>query len=231
MSLAFITNASALSMQDAEAAEKRDDAPTAVRIYEEYAKAGNAQAMRRLAYFSQIGWGKKRDWLIAAKWLKNAYEAGDKSAASSVAFLGYNCQYMEGCNQDEIIKIVEELASQGAAPAQYGLARVLYEVKIDPPLSEDIGRIKEAVNLYLKAANQGEVDAQVAMAILSEAGLGVSQNYIEAHKWYNVAIQNTPPKYGDFAFKLMRKRDELAAKMTNDARQKAQALASAFEKK
>jgi hypothetical protein len=54
-------------LEDADAAERRDDCATAIPIYRSLAARGDIAAENRLGYFYQIGWGVKRDWLEAGK--------------------------------------------------------------------------------------------------------------------------------------------------------------------
>ncbi len=42
----------------------------------------------------------------------------------------------------------------------------------------------EAVNLWLKAAEQGLVQAQYNLGVMYEKGLGVPKNISEARRWY-----------------------------------------------
>src|SRR5215468_11248734 len=55
-------------VEDAKAAEKRDDYETAIPIYRSLAEKGDVGAQKRLGYFYEIGLGVKPDWLEAAKW-------------------------------------------------------------------------------------------------------------------------------------------------------------------
>src|SRR6516162_2142262 len=71
-------------VEDAKAAEKRDDYATAIPIYRSLAEKGDVGAQKRLGYFYEIGWGVKPDWLEAAKWYSNAAEAGDADAVRTL---------------------------------------------------------------------------------------------------------------------------------------------------
>ena len=225
----------AASMEEALAAEKRDDYVVAIPIYESFAAAGNIQAMRRLAYLSEIGVGGERDWLASANWLFKAYEAGDKGAVSTIGFLAFYCPEMpRGCGQTKqaaLTKMVEFLASKGVAAAQWNLARILYNVTIDGLPHDESTNIKAAANLYLKAAAQGFPDAQFAVAVLYEKGVGFLQNYVEADKWYNLASANTPDKYRDIILELAKRRDALQKQMTPEQVQEAQELAKNWRNK
>ena len=76
-----------------------------------------------------------------------------------------------------------------------------------------------AFNEWLLVANTGDGEAALRLGKLSEEGLGVPQNYVEAHRWYNLAaaagVGAAPAA-----------RDALAAKMTKEQLGEAQRLAA-----
>jgi TPR repeat protein len=51
-------------------------------------------------------------------------------------------------------------------------------------------QLNEAAKWYRKAADQGYSQAQYALGRLFADGRGVLQDYIEAHKWLNLASSN-----------------------------------------
>lgn len=53
----------------------------------------------------------------------------------------------------------------------------------------DAGKYKEAFPLLLKAAEQGNAEAQFRLGILYETGIGVDKNYSAAAKWYRKAAE------------------------------------------
>ena len=76
-----------------------------------------------------------------------------------------------------------------------------------------------AYNEWLLVADTGDGEAEFRLGTLSEEGLGVPQNYVEAHRWYNLAaaagLAAAPAA-----------RDALAAKMTKEQLGEAQRLAA-----
>jgi TPR repeat protein len=76
---------------------------------------------------------------------------------------------------------------------------------------------------YRRGADQDDVDSQVARALAYADGLGVPQDFIEAHKWYNVAASRV--KYADIRSDLIKRRDDMATKMTASQIADAQKLA------
>ena len=48
----------------------------------------------------------------------------------------------------------------------------------------------KAFKWLLKAAEQGEVLAQLGLGVLYENGKGIPQDKVMAYKWYNIASEN-----------------------------------------
>ena len=85
----------------------------------------------------------------------------------------------------------------------------------------DAGRTDEALARWHTAADAGDRRAMLALGRLHVQGLGVLQDYVEAHKWLNLAASR-----GEAA--ALEERDAVAAKMTPDERAEAQRLARAW---
>ena len=77
-------------------------------------------------------------------------------------------------------------------------------------------------------AERGDATAQAVLGVMYDKGLGVPQNYIEAHKWYNLAAAQGNKN-------AVKNRDIVASKMTPADVSKAQKLAlewwAAFNKR
>lgn len=84
----------------------------------------------------------------------------------------------------------------------------------------DAGRTDEAVVQWQAAADAGDRRAMLALGRLYFQGLGVIQDYVEAHKWLNLAASR-----GEAALK---ERDALAAQMTQAQIATAQERAGAW---
>jgi TPR repeat protein len=79
----------------------------------------------------------------------------------------------------------------------------------------------QAANWYLKAAGKGNVWAQSRLGEMYAEGLGVPQDYVQAHLWFNLAASQseiTPNREA-------KARDDLAAKMTPAQIAEAQRMA------
>ena len=85
----------------------------------------------------------------------------------------------------------------------------------------DEGRPDEALAQWRAAAGSGDRRAMLALGRLYLQGLGVLQDYVEAHKWFNLAASR-----GEVA--AVAERDVLAGKMTPAQVAEAQALAQAW---
>ena len=85
----------------------------------------------------------------------------------------------------------------------------------------DAGRPDEAVVQWQAAADAGDRRAMLALGRLYLQGLGVIQDYVKAHKWFNLAASRGEPA-------ALVERDALAAKMTPAQIATAQEQAAAW---
>ncbi len=77
---------------------------------------------------------------------------------------------------------------------------------------------------YEKAAAQGVANAQYDLGVLYSNGHGVTQNIVQAHKWYSLAGANGHTKAAAY-------RDTLTKQMTPDQITEAQKLAREWKPK
>jgi len=82
----------------------------------------------------------------------------------------------------------------------------------------------EAARWFRKAAEQGDADAQYNLGIMYANGRGVTQDYVQAHMWYNLAAARGKSLVREF-------RDLLAEKMTPAQIAEAQKLAGEWRPK
>jgi len=75
---------------------------------------------------------------------------------------------------------------------------------------------------YRKAADQGYAVAQFNLGRMYGSGQGVPQDYVEAHKWFNLGASRASAEYRE---RFAEARDALAAKMTPVQIAEAQTLA------
>ena len=98
-----------------------------------------------------------------------------------------------------------------AAWADYGAGRSAWEAS----------RYAEALREWRQAARKGDKRAMVALGRAFMKGLGVPQDFVEAHKWFNLAAAR-----GDA--KAVAERDALAKEMTVEERAEARKLLRAW---
>jgi TPR repeat protein len=87
---------------------------------------------------------------------------------------------------------------------------------------------EQSVELVRKAAEQGNADAQTKLGTMYYEGKGVPQDYIQAHRWFNLAASSGDKVSAEAA----EDRELAASKMTPQQIAEAQRLANEwFNKK
>jgi TPR repeat protein len=213
------TNPAATSdsaLQDANAAYRRADYATAMRLFRPFADQGNAVAQTDVGGMYEAGQGVPRDYAEAAKWYRKAADQGYDVAQTNLAGMYQNGK---GVPQDyaEATRWYHKAENQGYANAQgnlgfmyengqgvernYAQALTLYRkaaAQGNAVAQNNIGAMyinghgvardfTEAMNWYRKAADQGLVIAQNNLGGMYYLGQGVARNYAEAAKWYRMA--------------------------------------------
>ena len=98
---------------------------------------------------------------------------------------------------------------------------VLAVLQPGPAKAQDIQQLR-------MAAEQGIASAQYNLGVMYANGQGVPQDYVQAHKWVNLAASRTT---GEVAEKSRLLRDQLAEKMTASQVAEAQQLAREWQPK
>ena len=111
-----------------------------------------------------------------------------------------------------IILVVVALGGVGTAQADYE----------DGQRAWDAGRHSEALREWQASANAGDAKAMLALGRLYVQGLGVPQNYVQAHMWFSLAASR-------FEAEAVKERDALAARMAPEQVAKAQEQAAAWQ--
>ncbi len=152
------------------------------RAYQWYslaARQGHSEAANKLGvYFCN-----KMEYENAAKWFQTAADAGSPRAKHNLAMLLLTDE-LEISDPTEGAKLLQTLAKDGYAPAQYDLG-ICYENGIgvypyDP----------EALKWYQKAADNNHVEAQYQTGYFYYKGKGCSSDYVKAVKYLKEAAQN-----------------------------------------
>jgi TPR repeat protein len=92
-----------------------------------------------------------------------------------------------------------------------------YEHGLGVPQSFDV-----AVDLYVRAAEQGDPTGQYLLGLMYDKGHGVWQDEVLAHKWLNLAAAHAQARHREYYLRL---RDAVASKMTPAQIYEAQWLA------
>ena len=86
----------------------------------------------------------------------------------------------------------------------------------------------EALRWWRKAAEQGNVDAQLALGDMYKVGHGVAQNRVQEHKWFNIAsaFGNQDAKWDRW-----RVEQKMNAQQITEAKRAANKWLEAYEKR
>jgi TPR repeat protein len=201
----------ASTFEDGLAAYHRGDYAEALQLWRSLAEQGNSAAQTALGRIYDEGVGVPQDYVEAARFYRMAAERGHSFGQNN---LGVMYMKGEGVPQDYIqaMKWTRKAVAQGNELARWNL---------DLLLADNAGLQQaspEVMKSYRNAAEKGDADAQYAIGIIYMEGWGVSQDYIQAHMWLNLAA-----KSGFYVY--AKKRDEVAAKMTPAQIAEAQRLA------
>ncbi len=158
----------------------------------------------------------RKDYAKAISSFRKAAERGD---ASAQAMLGLMYSEGQGVAQDykEAVSWFQMAAAQGDAGAQLRLG-LLYEAGRGVTQND-----KRAALHFQNAAAEGLALAQHHLGFMYYTGRGVAQDYIEAHKWLNLARAN-----GDTTAR--KGRETVEQKMTREQIAEAQRRASEWLK-
>lgn len=244
LALSLAAPVAAGPLEDAATARKRGDYATALRLMRPLADQGNAEAQYDLGRAYNFGQGVPEDFAEAARWFRKAAEQGHSEAQLS---LGYAYDQGEGVPKDhaEAARWYRKAAEQGNSTAQSNLVH-MYAKGLGVPKDYD-----EAARWFRKAAAQGDTsaqsalglrwsrdaaaqgdaDAQFKLGVMYAKGQGVPQDYVQAHKWFNLAASRFPASDAERRGKAASGRDAVAAKMTPAQIAEAQKLAREWKPK
>jgi TPR repeat protein len=173
------------------------------------AEQGDAKSHFKIGMIYKLGQEVQQDYEEAVKWYRLGAEQGDINAQYNLGLMYENGQ---GVQQDykEAVKWYRLGAEQGGVNAQYNLG-LMYSTGKGTPQSH-----KESIKWLLKVAEQNKVVASMKAQRLIRAnyhqlhkqiaeegdsyaqrflgasyylGLGVTQDYAEAAKWYKKAAE------------------------------------------
>lgn len=141
------------------------------------AEQGDSDAQYQLGVMFYYGEGVSKDLSKAVNWIRKAAE---QENADALYELGVMYERGEGVPQDdfEAAKWFRRAIKQGNN-YHYLFGTV----------DEYSGRIDKAIVRYKRAAELGDTQAQHKLASIYSNGEGVSQNELEATKWYLLAAE------------------------------------------
>jgi TPR repeat protein len=171
------------------------DATAAAAWYRRAADQGNAGGQYDLGLSYASGSGVPADDVEAHKWLNlaAAHLSGghNEDGHDAVGAREHLAVRMTRRQLAEAQKRAAEWTPEGAPP-EYG----------EPTASD------------LKAAAQGVAEAQYAIGVMYEKGVGVPQNYVQAYKWLALAALRLAGSAAESRNAAAADRDALARKMT-----------------
>lgn len=149
----------------------------AFELYRSYAEKGNCFAQYEMGRCLRYGIGVEPNLEQARSWLEIA---ASKGYGRAMRFLGDIYQ--------EEAKIEKALQYYESAVANRD-ARALNELGDLYRLHKDFRDGKKAVDYYLKAIDQGDIDAQVGLGKCYENGVGVEMDKRKAFELYQKAVK------------------------------------------
>jgi uncharacterized protein len=179
------------------------------------ADAGSAEARYWIGVMQAVGDGTEKDLAQAIESWRQSAEKGHGPALGALA-----AAYATGAGVDKDMTEAVRWARVGAQKNDMRSQWVLGHAYLlgEGGLRRNIG---EFVNWTRRAAVQGERSAQAALGRAYLDGLGVPQDYVQAHVWSNLAAARG---LGAAA----KQRDEVAGRMTAEQIAEAQKLARAW---
>jgi len=208
------------------------DAALAVQWYKLAADQGLTRAALAVGEFYQTGRGVDTDLAQAAHYYQIAYRGRDLVAAARLGDMLLAGQFPQGEGLEDSLLWVSATAEAGGERAGAARDWLLERAQRGEAYSWlRLGMIyrdgtgveadaEKAARYLLNAAIADSVPAQEMIAEIFAAGSGVDQDYVEAHKWANIAAANGSDAGAE-------RRDLMAALMTPDQVAEAQDRARA----
>ncbi|HVJ43101.1 MAG TPA: tetratricopeptide repeat protein [Dongiaceae bacterium] len=148
-------------------------------------------------------------------------------AQSSIAFAEDMAGVRQALAEDRLFdafRALHDLAKEGNPEAQYELAGFYHYGRVG---AADFSKARD---WYQRAANQGNVDAMIGLAVMNGKGLGAPADKKTADKWLIIAI-NSQKLSPDAAAKVASARADLEQDLTPADIAAATAEAQAFTPK
>lgn len=181
------------------------------------AAKGDPSAQFEVAARLAEGKGTDQNFTEAVRWYERSASQG---FAQSMYRLGTLYERGLGVKKDLV-----QAAAQYRQAAEHGNIKAMHNLAVlSAGSSSGSPDYPTAAQWFEKAAAYGLTDSQYNLAVLYENGLGVNKSQLEAYKFYALSAAS-----GDT--EALRRRDEMAAAMTELDRKKANLLVSSWQLK
>lgn len=160
---------------------------------------------------------QRGDYMAALHLWRSLADQGDATAQGA---LGRMYDEGRGVPQDYVQALVwyRRSAEQGFAPAQDALGLMYY-------FGHGVPQDYAAAVVWLRqAADQQWAAGQLGLGFMYANGVGVPQDYVLAHMWFNLVATAIGPS-AEQQSDAIKRRDDVAAKMTPDQIAEAQKMA------
>ena len=156
-----------------------EDAPNYIedmKRWQPKAEAGDAEAQFQLGQMYALGHGFKQNFNSALEWYEKAAAQGNAKARTALGLLYFYGVGVEE-NTEKAGEWFEKAAAQDNPIAQTFLGAIAYEAK----------DYATAMQWAEQAAAQNYAPAISSIGLLYERGDGVTQDFVEAKRWYERA--------------------------------------------
>jgi TPR repeat protein len=161
----------------------------AVKWHKLAADKGHADSQNFLGQMYEIGQDVPRDYKEAIKWYKLAAEQNDIFSQNNLGVIYYQGKGVPK-DDEEALKWFSLAAEQGNERAQVNLDLLKKELdNKNSSNAKEPSEITTEFNKLLQLAEQGDAKAQNKLANMFRKGRGVSQDYKEAVKWYQLSAK------------------------------------------
>ena len=167
---------------------KGHDQAEGLKWYRKAADHSDAVAQNNVAIMYADGFGVKADIAEAASWFRKAVENGAYRDFSDLLLLYDSGKALPDKsveeNKKEGLRLVQSLADQGNAEAQYALAGAYKRGELGLP--RDRGQMIS----WLRKSAEKNPEAEIALGVAYIEGDGVHRNRAEAINWYRRAAEH-----------------------------------------
>ena len=166
------------------------DEEKAFFYFEKSAQKGFAEAEYKIAICYMEGMGVEVDFVNSLEWMKRAAADGSTSAQQFLSGSGNTNAEEEHLQMESPDEMTELRAAAGDIEAQKLLGACYLFGEGGITQNEEVG-----FSWMLKAAEQGDDDAQAVIALCYENGVHVDVDFVKAIEWYEKAAEQGNPEY------------------------------------